>query len=199
MEIITFEDDFTDNKNDWHLIDYDSAELKIENSFNSISDKLNEGSYAKWRTFNSVESKAFSYQTKDKIVVTDETVEFGIIWGLSIDSSNNWDYSIFTIKHDKFYVGSYEHKQEKLNAIHPWAVSPRMKVGNNSENILKIMKFDNQLDKQLYFLINDQMIFQTNNFPVFGKQAGITLYQKTAIAIDYFKATFYFDENLNKQ
>lgn len=110
-----------------------------------------------------------------------------------------WDYSIFTIKHDKFYIGTYNHNVGEFKAVSPWAFSSSIKSGNGSVNTLKIIRFDEQIDKQLYFLINDQMIFQTNYFPMFGNQAGFTLYQKIAVAIDYFKATFYFDETSIKQ
>ena len=66
-------------------------------------------------------------------------------------------------------------------------------------NVLKIMKFDDNIDKQLYFLINDQMIFQTKYLPMFGFETGFIAFQNMKIGINFFKATFYFDENLIKQ
>jgi len=61
------------------------------------------------------------------------------------------------------------------------------------------MKFDDNIDKQLYFFINDQMIFQINYLPMFGFETGFIAFQNMKIAIDFFKAIFYFDENLIKQ
>jgi hypothetical protein len=165
MELITFEENFTDNKNGWYLIKDDIAELEIANDSYLMNHKKDEGSYSTWRTFHTIETKSFCFEIKVKTIESSDTGEFGIIWGLSIDSSNNWNYSIFTIKNDKFYIGTYDHHVGEFKALNPWVFSPTIKIGNDSVNTLKIMRFDDQIDKQLYFFINDKMVFQNKLFP----------------------------------
>lgn len=67
----------------------------------------------------------------------------------------------------------------------------------HSTNVLKIMKFDNSIDNQLYFLVNDQVVFQTNYLPMYGYETGFIVFQNMKIEIDYFKANYYFDKTLN--
>lgn len=200
MELITFVENFGDNSNNWWVSKSDKGWCDIVDGYYVIEHAKDTGDYSSWRTFPMVESKAYSMEASFTFLGGVEKNGFGFLWGQKSNGSTGDGYSgfhYFVISASgKFVICSYNPQMEKTEPIKDWTDCSFIKTGENAVNVLKIMKFDDNIDKQLYFLINDQLIFQSNYLPLFGYETGFIAFQNMKIAIDYFKATFYLDHSL---
>lgn len=203
MELITLDEQFNDNSNNWWTGKDDSGWCDVADSCYIIEHTKDTSDYSAWKKIPLVESKAFSFEASFKFISGYEKNGYGFLWGQKSTDNKDDRYSGFhyfiVSASGKFVIRSYNPQTKKAEPIKEWTDCSHIKTGANSINVLKIMKFDDSIDKQLYFLINDQMIFQTTYLPMFGYETGFIAFQNMKIAIDYFKATFYFDETLIKQ
>ncbi len=160
--------------------------------------KNNESDYSVWSTLPIVESKAYSLEAAFTFLSGYTINEFGFMWcqqsnsGI-VDSHSGFHYFIISSS-GKFLIRSYNPQTKKTEPIKDWTDSPFIKTEENETNVFKITKFDNTIDKQLYFLINEEMIFQTSYLPIFGYETGFISFQNMKSSIVYFKATFYSDQ-----
>lgn len=204
MELITLDEQFNDNANNWWTGKDDIVCCDIVDSCYTMEHKRETNDYSAWKTIPLVESKAFSFEASFKFINGYAKSGFGFLWGQKSQSNSDDKYSgfhYFVISASGWFViRSYNPQTKKAEPVKDWNdASHIIKAGENSINVLKIMKFDDSIDKQLYFLVNDQIVFQTNYLPMYGYETGFIAFQNMKIAIDYFKATFYFDETLIKQ
>lgn len=203
MELISFEDNFNDNTNNWWIGKDDGGWCDIIDGFYVMEHTKEESDYCAWLTLPMVESKAYSLEASFTFLSGYTKNGFGFLWGQKSYGGTEEKYSGFHYfiisASGKFVIRSYNPQTKKAEPIKDWTDCSFIKTGENETNVLKIMKFDDTIDKQLYFLINDQMIFQTNYLPLFGYETGFIAFQNMKIAVDYLKANFYFDASLFKQ
>lgn len=203
MELITFEENFNDNSNKWWTGKDKSGCTDIIDGSYVIEHTREEGDYSVWRTINAVETKAYSLEASFTFLSGYTKNGYGFLWGQKSNKGTDDRYSGFHYfiisASGKFVIRSYNPQTKKTEPIKDWTDCSFINTGENATNVLKIMKFDDTIDKSLYFLVNDQMIFQSSYLPLFGYETGFIAFQNMKIAINYFKADFYFDPLLIKQ
>lgn len=196
MELITFEEHFNNNSNNWWTGKDHNGWCDIIDGCYVIEHFRENDDYSTWRTIPLIESKAFSFKASFKFINGYTKNGFGFLWGQKSNEGTGTGYSgfhYFVISASGWFViRSYNPQTKKAEPVKDWNdASQIIKAGENSTNILKIMKFDDTIDKNLYFLINNQMIFQTNYLTLFGYETGFIVFQKMKILINYFKASYY--------
>lgn len=200
MELITFTEHFEDNVNKWWTGNNEEANLQIANSHYYIEHKRTYNDYVSYRYLYIVESKAYSIEASFTFLKGNHDNGFGFLWGQKTnkDSDNSYaGFHYFIINaNGRYAIRSYSPQTKKAESIKDWTDSTFIKTGENATNLLKIIKFDDAIDNQLYFLINEQMIFSTDYLHLFGFETGFITFQNIKISIDFFKAIFYFDETL---
>lgn len=194
----TFKDVFADNKNNWWTGKDDSGWCDIVDGKYIIEHYKETDDYSVWRNLPLVESKAFSFEASFTFLSGYTKNGFGFLWGQKSNVGNKEKYSgfhYFVISASgKFIIRSFNPSTKKAEPIKDWTDSTFIKPGENSTNILKIMRFDEEIDNQLYFLINGQLAFQTNYLPMSGYEAGFIVFQNMKIAIKFFEANYYYDQ-----
>jgi hypothetical protein len=203
MELISFEENFKDNSNEWLIGNNEVFCCEVSNGKYFLEHKRESNDFAVWKPMPLVESKAYSFEASFTFVQGNTTSGFGFLWGQgqkngSDEKYNGFHYFIISAS-GKYVIRSYNPKTKKTEPVKDWTDCSFIKIGDNETNVLKIIKFDDNIDKQLYFLINDQMIFQSNYLPLFGYETGFIAFQNMKIAIDYLKANFYFEPSLINQ
>jgi hypothetical protein len=202
MELIVFEENFNDNSNNWVTGNDEVFSASVTDGKYFIEHKRDSNDYAVWKPLPVVESKAFSLEASFIFLSGKTTSGYGFLWGQGQNNDSDEKYSgfhYFTISaNGKFVIRSFNPLTKKAEDVKGWTDSSFIKKGENATNVLKIMKFDDTIDKNLYFLINDQLIFQTNYLTLFGYETGFIAFHNMKIAIDYFKANFYFDPSFIK-
>ncbi len=197
MELISFEENFNDNSNSWWIGKDDNGWCDIIEGSYVMEHTKNESDYSVWRTLPIIESKAYSLEASFTFLSGNRESGFGFLWGQKSNNGVDNGYAgfhYFVISATgKFVICSYDPKTKKAEPIKDWTDSPVIKTVENATNILKIVKFDDSIDKQLFFLINDKIVCQTNNLPLFGEETRFIAFQNIKIAIDNFRAIYYFD------
>ena len=201
MERITFEEHFKDNSNNWWTYKDDNGSCDIIDGCYVIEHFRENNDFSTWRTIPLIESKAFSFEASFKFINGYQKSGFGFLWGQKSNEGTGNGYSgfhYFVISASGWFViRSYSQQTKKTETVKDWNdLSQIIKAGENSTNVLKIMKFDDSIDNQLYFLVNNHIVFQTKYLPFFGYETGFIAFQNMKIAIDYFKATYYINETL---
>jgi hypothetical protein len=199
MEKRIFEEKFNNDKKEWDIFndDFSSANI-IEGSY--IMEYINAEKGDTWRKYffgpnlQMVESKAYSLEAVFTFLSGNTNNRFGFIWGYKWDEKagkmlyqNSFDIN----SRGKF---SIHHEDDKYHyTIKEWTECEFIKTGENEPNSLKIIKFDHNIDENLYFLINDQVVFQRNSLPLIGNGTGFVLFNNLKIKVDYFRVSYYSD------
>ena len=196
MELIIFEEHFNNNSNNWWTGKDDNGWCDIIDGSYVIEHFRESDDFSTWRTITLNESKAFSFEASFKFIHGYQKNGFGFLWGQKSNDGTGNGYSgfhYFVISASGWFViRSYNPQTKKAEPVKDWNdASQIIKAGENSTNVLKIMKFDDSIDDQLYFLVNDQIVFQTKYIHMYGYETGFIAFQNMKIAIDYFKATYY--------
>lgn len=195
MELITFEEHFNDNSNNWWIGKDDIGCCDIIDGCYTIEHFRENDDFSTWRTIPLIESKAFSFEASFNFIHGYQKNGFGFLWGQKSNEGTGNGYSGFhyfiVSASGKFVIRSYNLQTNKAEPVKDWTDSSFIKTGENATNVLKIMKFDDTIDKYLYFLINNQLIFQTNYLTLFGNETGFIVFQKMKILINYFKVSYY--------
>ena len=198
MGLITLKDNFTDNTNNWWTGKDENGRGEIVDRSYIIEHTKESGDYSVWKNLPIVESKAFSFEAGFTFLKGYTRNGFGLLWGQKSINGNEGGYSgfhYFVISASgKFVIRSFNRATKKAEPIKDWTDSAIIKQGENATNALKIMRFDEQIDKQLYFLINDQLVFQINYLPMFGYESGFIVFQNMKIAINYYEARYYLNQ-----
>ncbi len=200
MELITIEDHFVDNSINWWTGKNENGGCEIINGAYVIEHTRETDDYSVCMTLSIIESKAYSMEASFTFLNGYTKNGFGFLWGQKSNSEGEEAYAgfhYFVISASgKYVIRSYNPETKIAEPIKDWTDSAFINKGENQVNILKIIKFDDTIDKKLYFLINDQIVFQSDYLPFFGYETGFILFQNMKISIDYFKANFYFDQSL---
>lgn len=202
MELIAFEENFNDNSNNWLTGNDEVFSASVTSGKYFIEHKRESNDYAVWKPLSIDETKAFSLEASFTFLSGKTTSGFGFLWGQGQNNGSEEKYSGFHYyiisASGKFTIRSFSPQTKKAESVKDWTDCSLIKTGENATNVLKIMKFDDTIDKNLYFLIDDQMIFQTNYLPMFGNETGFIAFHNMKIAVNCFKANFCFDHLLNK-
>lgn len=195
MELIFFEDNFNDNSNNWWTGKDNGGWCDIINGSYVIEHIKETNDYSVWKNLPLIESKAYSLEASFTFLNGFMKNGFGFLWGQksssnSIDIYEGFHYFIVSAS-GKFVIRTYNPLSKITEPVKDWTDSSYIKVGDNCTNVLKIMKFDNTIDNQIYFFINNELVFSTTNLPLFGFETGFIVFQKMKIKINGFKATYY--------
>jgi len=163
MELITFEEQFNDNSNNWWTGKDENGWCEVADGHYVIEHTRQTNDYSAWKTIPLLQSKAFSFEASFKFISGYEKNGYGFLWGQKSTTSQDNRYAGFHYfilsASGWFVIRSYNPQTGSAEPVKDWAKSEHAKVGINSVNVLKIMKFDDNIDKQLYFLINDEVVF----------------------------------------
>ncbi len=192
-------ENFANNELNWFTVDDQECYINFENGKYIFHHKSESGNYATWISLPLTEGKAFSIETAISFLGGYEKNGFGLMWGhktaLTSDSKS-YSYYYFVISASgKYVIRSYDQETGDVNVIQPWTDSAFINIGENSTNILKIVRFDEEVDKNFYFTINNQIVFSCISLPFFGFELGFIVFQNIKIGIDFFKVNYHEAEN----
>jgi len=174
QEQILFEDDFTDNRNDWYQVDSEDCTIKVENGKYVFDHKREEGYWLTWKNTQIDQHKDFRIETTVDKVDGANNYAYGIVWGLK-DVDNFYQ---FAITGNGYYVhGKLE--DDTWHKIIDWAESPHINQ-ENATNTLSIQKVGNQVK----FYVNDQYVNEAEFGEFFGDNIGFVVYKKMRIDFD---------------
>lgn len=170
-EQVLFEDDFTDNMNNWILRDDKDALLKIENGKYILEGKQKDG-WSVQKKIDLNQWKDFCIEVTLKKVTGDDNYRYSILWGRWNDNytfyiSNNGRYS---------YV---RHDNSKSSVIKDWTKSSA--IQRNSENTIMIKK----MGERIQFFINNQFVYETHYEAMSGGALGFLVSNIMRIEIDH--------------
>lgn len=168
---LLFEDEFTDNKNNWIIKNKEDAELKIQNGVYYIHNKHSKNDYQTWNDFIFDWNSDFSIEIKLKEIDNSSDEGFGFFFS----STGTSDQYTFEIRSTGYYYLSEESGKG-------WQKTTSTKTVNNY-NILKVSK----KGEYLYYYINGRNITKTKYNNSKGEDFGFIIEPSTIIEIDYFK------------
>jgi hypothetical protein len=170
-----FLDYFSNNDNDWNIVDDDDETASLNNGFR-IQNKT-EGYYASWQTM------PISDIMNHRIEITAEHADgandyaFGICFGVK-DVNNIY---IFCISADgSFLVGEFvDGEYQRINA---WTESDAIHTNNYSTNTLAFEKTD-----KWYFYINGTLVYTCEPKSYFGNKFGLYVENKQTVEFKSIK------------
>jgi hypothetical protein len=172
---IVFEDDFTDNSNEWYLTDTEECTIAIENGTYVFEHKREEGAWLSWQAVDIDQQGDFAITVTINKVSGVDNYGYGLVWGLE-DVSN---YQQFIISGNGYYRHGILANDEWSEVIE-WTPAESINQ-ENATNTLSIRKSENQI--QLY--INDQYVNEAEAKSFFGDKVGFIVYRKMRLEIDY--------------
>ncbi len=172
---IVFEDDFTDNRNEWYQVDQDECTITVENGKYAFHHKRQEGAWLTWQKIEIDQHQDFRIEVTINKVSGANNYGYGLLWGLE-DVDN---YNQFVISGN----GYYRHgilSNDQWSEIIEWSPSEYINQ-ENTTNILSIQKLGNQVK----FYINDHYVNEAEFGEFFGNKVGFIVYRNMKIEIDH--------------
>ena len=165
-----FEEDFSNNINDWDVYESDKSKASISGNVLELKSNTGQGT----SRFISVNTESSNIIIEGLVDITNLTPgsRAGIVFGFK-----DWqNYNFFLITQSTFYVGTVF---EGLSAIkaEDMYTSAVLKTGFNNLKILNIG------DKSV-FSINGEVQFTTDNYRLYGSKTGFIVSGKNSIKID---------------
>lgn len=180
QEQIVFEDDFSDNSNDWSDSDTEECTFQIQNGSYIFHHKREEGAWLTWQEMGIDQTRDFHIQATITKVSGVDNYGYGLVWGLEDVNS----YYQFVISGNGYYRYAKE-EQEEWTDIIEWTTAEAVQQGDNATNILSIRK-----QGEMYTLsVNDQNIAEVAFEPFFGENVGFVVYRNMKLAIDHLVVT----------
>lgn len=165
-----FEDNFTNNSNDWDLYSSDKSSAKISNGVFELSSLTKDGTSRYISISGSNEDIALEATFNlEKLTDNQKT---GLIF--SFKDWNNYNY--FLISNSGMYIGSvYEGiSAEKVEDMFASSLQ------KNKKNILKIIT----IDEKIVFSVNGEVQYTCGRLPALGSNLGFAVSGKGTVTID---------------
>jgi hypothetical protein len=173
-----FEDNFTNNKNNWTNVDHKNVLFKVEDGKCFFTHKQDGQGWALWTNVNLNQYHQFSVElTLEKLTGISGSI-YGLVWGLK-DTDN---YYCFRISDGGSY-SIYQEVEGKRLFSRTWTPAPSIKKAQAS-NSLSI----EQADGVVNFYINtthvDELVIPLVNF---GDNIGFIIFNKMSVRIHHIQ------------
>jgi len=177
QENILFYDEFSNNTNNWSIVNYGDFYTSIKKGQMIIGNNSSAGSWSQLKTFYLNPTNDFTLETS--IIQTGGKIDMpsGIIFG-SIDWNNLY---CFVISTNGFYK-VFKIEDGKYSDIKEWTASSTI-YPKYYKNILTIENKENSV----FFKINNEIVFMKKNLKFFGTKYGFFIDGRIKIKIDYLK------------
>jgi outer membrane protein OmpA-like peptidoglycan-associated protein len=177
QSVVTFRDDFNDNKNQWAERDEETRKLYIKDGYYYIENAKPDVSRLYWIEHMIDASKDYSVEAS--ITATDGKPEdaFGILW-CSDDPDNMVGFLISC--DGQAYVYGYE--EEERRKLFDWAEVDGIN-GIGETNILKVVKHE----RDVTFYVNGNEVAKLPQAMVFGYNVGFITSEFLKLKIDYLE------------
>lgn len=184
--ITTYKDTFSDNANNWDMLDTNMASTTIKNGEYLIENKRKKGPYIIFYRYDLPVDSDFVAEASIRpvtnpsnysyglIVKNPENHSYGFVFGAK-DSLNNYT---FQIRENGFYSIS-RYKNGSLQELANGKIK-KTAYNQGGINVLKISKKDNKVQ----FYINDNITDEIPDLSFFGNKAGIIVEGELKIAVD---------------
>jgi len=127
MELITLDERFNDNSNNWWTGNDEIVLCDIIENRYIIEHKRETSDYSVWKTIPVVESKAFSFEASFTFLSGYPKSGFGFLWGQKSNNGGEESYAgfhYFVISASgKFVIRSYNPQTKKAEQIKDWTDS----------------------------------------------------------------------------
>jgi S1-C subfamily serine protease len=165
-----FEDDFTDNSNDWDVFNSDKSAAVLGKGMLEITSWVKEGTA---RTISlPIESSYYTLETILNIANLKEGEKAGVIYGFK-----NWqNYNYFLISSAAFYIGFVYEGIGSITANGMYTGS----VLKNGSNSLKILSSG----EKVLFSINGELQFSAERGRLYGSNIGVGVSGKTSVGLE---------------
>ncbi|MXV14812.1 hypothetical protein [Hufsiella ginkgonis] len=193
MKKIDFTDYFTDNRNSWPQESKPGIETGIKDNAYHIYHNRSDSSYAMYLGFHYIiREKAFSLQLRMKTSGDPDiaAAQSGILFGLIIDDQKRWTYDLFSISSSGFFVGTHIGEDDRWEPEVNWLEHPAINVGAGQSNLLRIEKFDREIDQSCYYFINNELVHQSKSLPLRGFLQGIWVSGQIDVSFDLFNVSY---------
>jgi len=175
---ISFFEPFSDNSNNWPLVDDTYKKISIKNDKLSIKGINDQSIYAAIKNFDVKLSDDFN------ISVDANWIEGIDNYGYGINFCNNTT----TVSSNRFYIanGSYTigyfENNGTWNSLKSWTASSFIKKKNEGKNTLRIEKTGTMFK----FYINNNLIETFTNIKTYGNQFGVEVNRNQTVEFDNF-------------
>ena len=181
QEDVIFYEDFTDNRNEWHIGDYERNAFDVRNGYYYYTHKKEKDG---WYTYNSKISaiidnkKDFVIETAFLQVAGKEDWGTGLI--LFFDETTTITYGLYITSDGKWGIVN----DKKM--IVEWTTDEIINKNNNVKNILKFLKKGNTI----YCIINGKEVHREiyKDLPIL--HVGFEIGSIKTVAIDYLKISY---------
>ena len=165
-----FEEEFSNNNNDWDLYKSDKSFAQISKGFFELTSFTKEGTS---RYINlPIESSEYTIEADINTALLPEGEKAGIVYGFK-----DWqNFHYFFISQSSFYVGSMYEGVSSINADGMFCSALNTKAKNN----LKILTNG----EKIIFSVNGEIQFSKEKSRLFGQNIGIAVSGKSSVTID---------------
>lgn len=172
---VLFNDDFSDNGNDWPEGDGEKNSLHIQDGQYWFHHKVEEGAWLTWKTIEIDQQKDFAIHTTITKVSGVENYGYGLLWGLEdVDH-----YYLLSLSGNGYYRYIKSDGEDSTSMI-DWTQSDIILQGDGATNSIIIKKVGEQLE----FWVNEQLLADAEFEPFFGNQIGYIVYNVLEVSID---------------
>ncbi|MFC1613555.1 hypothetical protein ACFL23_04470, partial [Patescibacteria group bacterium] len=181
---VLFEDEFTDNRNNWTESDNEEYLLEITNGKYIFVYKKKNSIVITTRTINIDQDKDFQIQSTFLKTAKNVFGSFGMVWGYKDD------YNYYGLVISGGSYSYFKNENDTLISISNWTESDYINK-HNSTNKIAIKKTDNKLE----LFINDHFVYESTSEKFFSNEIGFLFWHNKRIEIDNIVVTQY-DEKI---
>lgn len=173
-------ENFSGNKNNWHLENIDDYTANIEYG-KLVIDRKQSGGISVVKDLNLNTSKNFVIKTSLTPNKSGATGMYGVTFGRK-NASNN--FSFLLSPNGKYTFRKLENNNFK--SIIPATYSSAIKTGMNENNDIKIIKTGNKLR----FYVNNQYLNEASYQSFMGSKIGFTVFYSQRVQVDYLDVNY---------
>lgn len=177
QSVVTFRDDFNDNKNNWAEGDNPTRKISISWGEYCLDLTTPDEAWYYWRESDFDASKDHTIEASIKILDGNPTSVYGLIWGAKEDVNN---FTAFRISGDSYCVGVTD-KGTRTNPIE-WTAHAAIKPMGET-NTLKIVK----TLKNVSFFVNDVEVGSMMSVKLFGNYFGFIATDTMRMRVDHLE------------
>ena len=184
-----FIDHFDDNRMTWSFPMSKKVQTRFEAGSLVLKSQYKQEGYFVLRPIQRILARDFDMEIAIRQVGGAKNMAYGLCWG---SNKSHSDFSGFFISSNGQYT-ILNCQSNFFQEVKRWTESKSI-VGQRKVNIMRVSRRGRKYE----YYLNDQLVFVSHVKSMSGKEAGIVLYGKMQVEIDYFKVT-YPDENFEAQ
>lgn len=165
-----FEEDFTDNSNDWDLLQNESQNIRIDQGTLSLESKVKEGT-SRYKYFK-FDKDEFVIESTFEFIKNKKDDQGGIIYGFK-----DWNnYNFFLIDQEHLYLGTV------FEGVKTYGIQGMYShtINTKGMNTLKLITSGDDA----IFTINGNYIYKASKLPLYGNNLGLMIIGKFTARVD---------------